>query len=136
MAMAPYSLLLLATASSAAPGLSAGVSGLLSNVFASNMVLQHGRPAPLWGWAAPGANVAVTFGTHSLPVTEAGADGLWKAHLPAQPPSLKAHTIGVASGAHKTALTNVLFGDVILCSGRECFTATTRVVSIAPLSCH
>jgi hypothetical protein len=97
----------------------ASSASLLSNVFGSNMVLQHGRPAPIWGWAAPAAKVTVTFGGKSLPAT-AGADGLWKVVLPPQAPSLAAHTIGVSSGPVTTILVaNVLFGEVILCSGQS-----------------
>ena len=98
---------------------SAGSVRLVSNVFGSNMVLQHGRPAPVWGWAAPGAKVAVTFGGASLPAATADADGLWKVVLPPQPPSLAAHTIGVESGSEKITLANVVFGEVILCSGQS-----------------
>jgi hypothetical protein len=27
----------------------------------SHMVLQRGRPVPVWGWAAPGEKVSITF---------------------------------------------------------------------------
>lgn len=96
----------------------AAAGGLLSNVFGSNMVLQHSRPAPLWGWAAPSATVTVMFGGKALHAT-AGADGLWRAVLPPQAPSLTPHTIGVASGSSAVKLTNVEFGEVILCSGQS-----------------
>ena len=32
-----------------------------SNVFGSHMVLQRGKPAPIWGWDTPGAEVTVVF---------------------------------------------------------------------------
>ena len=81
-------------------------------------VLQRGRPAPIWGWQTAGAKVSVSFRgeTHSA---TAGADGLWKVELPAQPASLAPQVIAISSGGEQTSLDNVLFGDVILCSGQS-----------------
>jgi len=92
---------------------------LVSNTLGSNMVLQRGRPAPIWGWAAPAASVSVAFDGATLSA-KAGADGLWRVALPAQPATLAPRTIVVKSGSEPpVALTNVLFGDVILCSGQS-----------------
>ncbi|RLT18770.1 MAG: sialate O-acetylesterase, partial [Planctomycetota bacterium] len=33
----------------------------LPQVFADHMVLQRGRPIPIWGWAAPDADVSVSL---------------------------------------------------------------------------
>ena len=34
----------------------------LASPFGDHMVLQHGRPVPVWGTAAPGEQVTVVFG--------------------------------------------------------------------------
>jgi sialate O-acetylesterase len=51
---------LLACAAVAAAAAAASPAPLLSNVFASNAVLQRDAAAPIWGFAAPGATVSVT----------------------------------------------------------------------------
>eukprot|EP01045_Picozoa_sp_COSAG04_P009244 COSAG04_NODE_530_length_12999_cov_7.702946_18_plen_88_part_01 len=81
-------------------------------------MLQRGRPAPIWGWQTAGAKVSVSFHGASHSAT-AGADGLWKVELPAQPASLAPASIAISSGGEQTTLDNVLFGDVILCSGQS-----------------
>jgi|EP01047_Picozoa_sp_COSAG01_P036635 hypothetical protein len=90
----------------------------LSNTLGSNMVLQRGRPAPIWGWADPQATIVVKFRGSILKAT-AGADRLWKVALPAQPATLTPTEIKVSSGGTDITLTNVLFGEVILCSGQS-----------------
>jgi hypothetical protein len=114
MALLAPALLLLLLVSSAA-GEQSAATLQVSNTLASNMVLQRGRPAPIWGWHSAGAKVAVAFdgATHSA---TAGADGLWKVALPAQEASLVSKTIEISSGGEHVTLGNVLFGDVILCS--------------------
>jgi len=44
-----------------APGPAEGAWLKLPGILGSNMVLQRGQPAPIWGWAAPGREVAVQF---------------------------------------------------------------------------
>ena len=97
----------------------------VSNTLGSNMVLQRGRPAPIWGWASSGASVKVAFDgvSHSATAT---AGGLWKVALPAQQASLVPKTIEISSGTEHVSLSNVLFGDVILCSALLCFSAAGR----------
>ena len=59
--MTAFSFLALALIGSASP------AGALrfSNVFGSHMVLQRGKPAPIWGWDTPGAKVTVAFAGQS-----------------------------------------------------------------------
>jgi sialate O-acetylesterase len=93
-------------------------SQLVSNVFGSNMVIQRNKKAPLWGWTTQGAAVSVTFDGHTYK-TAAGADGLWKQALPAQRESLVGRDILVKSASASVKLRNVVFGDVIFCSGQS-----------------
>ena len=91
----------------------------ISNTLGSNMVLQRGRAAPIWGWDAPGAKVKVQFKGATLTAT-AGADGLWKTSLPAQPASVHGADIQITGGSGEAVvLSNCLFGDVLLCSGQS-----------------
>lgn len=91
----------------------------LHPLFASDMVLQREIAAPVWGWSAPGDEVRITvdgkpFGT----ATTDGDDGRWSTKIgpfAAGGP----HEIVVAGKGWKQTLTNVLFGDVWLCTGQS-----------------
>lgn len=87
-----------------------------SPLFADHAVLQSGRPVPVWGTGAPGEKVTVCFKDISAEATT-GPDGSWKAELPA----LKAGDKGelIFEGANKVTSTDVLVGDVWLCSGQS-----------------
>ena len=89
-----------------------------SNVLGSNMVLQRDRPAPIWGWDAPNVAVTVTHGGASLTAT-AGATGLWRVVLPPTPASLEGSSITASSSTGSSTLHDVLFGEVVLCSGQS-----------------
>jgi|GEM_PF-3625492 len=53
----------------------------------SHMVLQRGRPVPVWGWAAPGEAVSLTFRGKTYRATAPDASGRWQATLPPTPPA-------------------------------------------------
>ena len=58
----------------------AGPLPFVSPIFGDNMVLQRGKPNPIWGWSQPGDTVRVEIGEHSATAT-AGADGKWTAKI-------------------------------------------------------
>lgn len=96
---------------------------LLSPLFGDHTVLQRDRPAVLWGWADPGAAVTVTLRGPNLPANAtatavAGTDGRWLTRLgplPAGGP----HVLEAAAGIRCSTSTDVLVGDVWLCSGQS-----------------
>jgi len=86
------------------------------NVFGSHMVVQRDRPIIVWGWADPGENVTVRFASESGKA-QANANGEWRVTLAA----LKAggpFTMAV-SGSSSLEFTNVMVGEVWLCSGQR-----------------
>ena len=89
----------------------------LPDLFDDNMVLQRGRPIPVWGVAEPGEQVTVTLAGQQA-VVQADAGGKWLVRLPAMaaggPYELKAY--GTNSGE---TLTNVAVGEVWVCSGQS-----------------
>lgn len=94
-------------------------SGLcVHNLFQSNMVVQRDRPIPIWGWAAPGEAITVSFGGNNKSAT-AAADRSWKVELPAMPASAEPRTITVQGKDGKIELTNILVGDVWLLGGQS-----------------
>lgn len=68
----------------------------LHNLFQSGMVIQRDKPIRIWGWAAPGENVTVTFGDKTQSCT-AAADRSWKVELPALPAELSGEPRQIAS---------------------------------------
>lgn len=96
--------------------LSAGFASVeLASVFQSNMVLQRGLPAPVWGQAEPGQRVTVRFGGQ-VKTTQAGPDGAWRVQL--DPMEANATGTALAVDAARTC-ENVLVGDVWLVSGQS-----------------
>jgi sialate O-acetylesterase len=50
------------------------------------MMLQRSKPVPIWGWAAPGESVTVTFAGQTQKATAAD-DRSWKVTLTAMEPT-------------------------------------------------
>ncbi len=82
-------------------------------VFSDGMVLQHGRPVAIWGWADAGEEVRVSVAGRSATVV-AGSDGRWLATLDALPAG-GPYTLVV----NDLAVEDVLAGDVWFCSGQS-----------------
>jgi sialate O-acetylesterase len=85
-------------------------------MFSDHMVLQSNATAPVWGWADPGEEVAVTLGDQTQKTT-AGADGKWTVklqHITASGPE----TLTV-KGKNTLTIHDVLIGEVWLCSGQS-----------------
>ena len=56
----------------------------LARIFADGLVVQRDAPITVWGWAAPGARVAVRLDARTASANAtAGADGRWQVRLPA-----------------------------------------------------
>ncbi len=101
-----------------AAAISARADVSLSGVIGSGMVIQRDRPAAIWGWAAPGEKVTLLIGGKPAGSAEGrGAEIPWKIMLPAQ----KAGPVPeiTVSGSNTIALTNVLAGNVWVCSGQS-----------------
>ena len=95
----------------------------LSTTVGSAMVLQRDQPtSSLWGTSSPGAVVTATLsiapGAPARAVT--GADGVWRAALPAFPATATPFNVTFSSdGAADVVIADVLFGDVVFCSGQS-----------------
>lgn len=88
------------------------------NLFQSNMVIQRDKPIKVWGWAAPGKKVTVTFAGASASAT-AAEDRSWAVTLPAQEASSEPRAMAVAAEDTTLELDNILVGDVWLCGGQS-----------------
>jgi sialate O-acetylesterase len=92
-------------------------ASLLDPMFQDHAVLQRGRPVAVWGRAAPGAAVSVEVAQAQAQAV-AGADGAWRVDLPALAPG-GPHVLTVRAGAATQTVSDVMVGDVWLCSGQS-----------------
>ena len=90
----------------------------VSNLFQSNMVLQRDKPAPIWGWAAPGEKVTVSFGGASQEAV-AAKDRTWKVTLPPMAASAEPRELTVKGAKESLTLGNILVGDVWVLGGQS-----------------
>ena len=85
-------------------------------LFASDMVLQRGAEDPIWGWTDAGSTVTVSMNGKTATAT-ADKDGKWIVKIgPFEAGGPFDLTI---SGPKEVKLTNVLVGDVWICSGQS-----------------
>ena len=89
----------------------------LPAVVGDNMVLQHGRPVPIWGWADPNETVTVTAAGQTASA-KADQDGRWQVRLPKLEVSAKPMQMQIR-GSSGSALTvsDILVGEVWFCTG-------------------
>ena len=86
---------------------------VLPQLFQSGMVLQRGKPIPVWGKADPKEQVVIRWQKKQY-TTTADEQGRWRIDLPkAKAGGPYTLTIG------EQELTDVLVGDVWLCSGQS-----------------
>ena len=91
----------------------------LAGIFSDHMVLQQQTDAPLWGTAAPGANViARPSWSDQASTTLADDQGNWKTTLKT-PPAGGPFEIEIKSGDESKILKDVLCGEVWICSGQS-----------------
>lgn len=86
--------------------------------FADGMVLQRGRPVPVWGTADPGESVTVAFAGQKKTVRADDA-GKWRVVLDAMEASKENRTMTVAGAANTEEIKNVLVGEVWFASGQS-----------------
>ncbi|MEM7015076.1 MAG: sialate O-acetylesterase [Verrucomicrobiota bacterium] len=95
----------------------------LGSPFTDHMVLQRDQPVPVWGRAEPGASVKVSFAGQNkeTTVTESGN---WRVSLDpltgtAEGDRLTVRAGGAGDEGSEIALTDVVVGEVWICSGQS-----------------
>lgn len=88
----------------------------VARIFADNMVLQQQLANPVWGRSAPGAIVRVNLAGETTEA-RAGADGRWRALLPALPAGGPYEM--TVRGPESVVFKNVMVGEVWLVSGQS-----------------
>lgn len=90
---------------------------LLGPLFVDHAVLQRDRPINVWGEADPGQTVTLTLAASTATAT-ADAKGRWRAQL-APLAAGGPHTLSARSGTREQKISDVLIGDVWLCTGQS-----------------
>jgi sialate O-acetylesterase len=88
----------------------------LGGIFQDHMVLQRGILNPIWGWSVPGSTVTVSIANHKASAVS-GPDGKWVAKL--MPPKTGGPYTMSIDGAKHVQLSDLLVGDVWLCTGQS-----------------
>ncbi len=88
----------------------------IPSIFSDHMVIQTGKPVPVWGQADPKEKITVSIGGQTKS-TEADKDGKWSITLdamsPGEPLVLK------IQGGNTLTINDVLVGEVWLCAGQS-----------------
>ena len=92
----------------------------LAPIFADNMVLQRDMQVPVWGTAAKGEKVTVSFAGQEKSAV-AGDDGKWMLKLDPLKVSKEPQAMFISGSISnlKSQISNVLVGEVWLCSGQS-----------------
>lgn len=101
---------------------------VLPKVLGNGMVLQQKQIVPIWGWAEPHQKVVVTFKNQNIS-TIADAAGEWKITLNPLKASFEPASLSIATNNDKIVLTDVLVGEVWLCSGQSNMEFAMRKIS-------
>lgn len=89
----------------------------LASPFGDNMVLQRGVEVPIWGWTDPGDEVHVIVKGQHLK-TKGDENGSWMVRL--EPMQVgEPFAIRVVGSHNEINLTNVVVGEVWICSGQS-----------------
>lgn len=89
----------------------------LNPLFTDHAVLQHGMPVPIWGTGDAGEAVTVTIAGQTQ-ATVVDDSGQWMVRLDPIAPG-GPHQLIASAGDDRVELTDVLIGEVWLCSGQS-----------------
>lgn len=90
----------------------------LARWISDSAVLQRDQPVVLRGTAAPGQEVRAGLDHEEIRAGRADEQGKWTITLPAQKAG-GPHTLTVESGDERRAITDILFGDVLILGGQS-----------------
>ena len=95
-----------------------GVPPKVNSYFADHAVLQRGKEVPVWGPAADGDKITVTFAGQT--VSTVAKDGQWKVELQPMKANAEPQTMTISNGKGGVrSINDVLVGDVWVASGQS-----------------
>ncbi len=103
----------------------------IARVFGDNMVIQRDKPASVWGTAPTGRTMSVKASWNNSPVSVAAdKNNQWRVSLPAALANTTPQQLYITDGLDTIKFTNILIGDVWVCSGQS--NMTMPVDSVSP----
>jgi len=91
----------------------------LPALFDDHMVIQQQSPVPIWGWAHSSQNITINVSWDTTTIkTKADNTTFWASTL-YTPAAGGPHTITIKAGGEVRTLTDVMSGEVWLCSGQS-----------------
>ena len=90
----------------------------IAKIFTDHGVLQRDMPTPIWGKAGPETPVKVRFANQTK-TTKSDQQGKWQVQLDPMPANSSPAKLTVSSGSKTITLTDILVGEVWLCSGQS-----------------
>jgi sialate O-acetylesterase len=104
----------------ASPSLRAQSTFTVTTLFSDHMVIQRDQAVPIWGSAKPTDDVTVTFATQKKSA-KVDPNGKWLIKLDPMPACTEGRDLVIHSstGNHQAKVSDVVVGDVWLCSGQS-----------------
>ena len=101
---------------------------MLPSIFSEGAIFQCDKKLPIWGWATPGQELVVSFAgqTHRTLVQ---SNGTWKLKLDPIKGSYEKHALSIKSATSEIKFSNILVGEVWLCSGQSNMMYTLDMLS-------
>lgn len=92
----------------------------IPSIVGSNAVIQAGPRASIFGYATPLETISVIGSDGTSFSTRTDSTGLWKCFIGNRPRSYSKYSFSVSGSASSTVvISNVMFGDVWICSGQS-----------------
>jgi len=88
----------------------------MPGIFGDHMVIQRGRPVPVWGWSSPNEKLVLTFNQQKKEIT-ADRNGKWRVNLDPEPAG-GPFELKVQDG-NSLIFHDVMVGEVWVCSGQS-----------------
>jgi sialate O-acetylesterase len=85
-------------------------------LFSDGMVLQRNKPIPVWGWADANEKIEISFNKQTKSII-ADKNGKWMVKLDSEKAGGPFEL--TVTGSNKIVITNVLVGEVWICSGQS-----------------
>jgi sialate O-acetylesterase len=90
----------------------------VANIFGDHMVLQRDKPIHIWGWNDANESVFVSFSGQSY-TARTNAQGEWSINIDAQKANNKGSSLTIKDKDESFEFSDVLIGEVWLCSGQS-----------------
>ncbi|MDP0497718.1 MAG: sialate O-acetylesterase [Verrucomicrobiota bacterium JB024] len=103
----------------------------LPSIFSDHMVLQRELANPVWGWADPGESISVSINGQTQ-TTTADSDGTWRLVLSPMPAG-GPYTLEVLGQSQRKTFSDVLVGEVWICSGQSNMEFRMRAINNSEL---